>query len=196
MRSSQQWITLRAPPPPWTKQLILQDDGLVLTLKLNPGQTWLIFRGWTIMIVKLLHNTPVRFYRLSPLSLFFQPEFRSEKVCTPSLIYTNLLNLPLALRVYFYALLLCYTFFFFTISNVLMKTLLRFVQNFANQANTGTCRVCSLSGKTVDTSQNRSEKHLHSPEVWIFLIIFFILCKVVRSISRDCDEKGKKIWAK
>lgn len=31
-------------PPLWTKQLILQDDRLVFTLKLNPGQTWFLFK--------------------------------------------------------------------------------------------------------------------------------------------------------
>lgn len=40
------------------------------------------------------------------------------------------------------------------------------------------------------------EGDLHSPDVWMLLIIFFIFCRVRWSVSRDCNESItlKKLW--
>lgn len=61
-------------------------------------------------------------------------------------------------------------------------------------------RVCVCYRKTFEVGRSLHrgllEGDLHSPEVWMLLIIFFIFCRVRWSISRDCNESVtlKKLW--
>lgn len=121
MRSSQQWITLRAPPVNQTAHPARRQAGFYFKIKILGRRglflkTDRLLRGWTIMIVKLLHNTPIRFYRLSVLSLFFQPEL--------IFVLLQVWESP-PCCFYFYGILL------FNISNVFMKMLPWFVPTFA-----------------------------------------------------------------
>lgn len=135
MRSSQQWIMLRAPPVNQTAHPARRQAGFYFKIKSWADmvyfwrQTGFSVDGplWWSNFYTIPPSDFIVFLRFPYFSSLSWPLccFRSEKVSAHSLIYTNLLNLLLALHVYLYAILLCYTFF--SIRNVWMKMLHRFV---------------------------------------------------------------------